>query len=69
MSLAATVALLDFTSRIFTRKVHIEKSLHGGIRRNLLKIYNIYCVFADRDFFRPLIEIRKAGMMVLLSTI
>ena len=52
MSLAATVALQNFTSRSFTRKVHIEKNLYRGGFAGIYWKYTIFSVFfADRDNF------------------
>jgi hypothetical protein len=42
MSLAATVALLNLTSRIITGQVHIGKNLYKG---------EFSGIFADRDIF------------------
>ena len=52
MSLAATVALQNFTRRSFTRKVHIEKNLYRGGFAGIYWKYTIFSVFfADRDNF------------------
>ena len=52
MSLADTVALLNLTSRIINRKVHIEKNLYRGEFAEIYWKYNIFSVFlADRENF------------------
>ena len=52
VSLTDTVALLNLTSRIITRKVHIEKILYRGEFSGVYWKYDICSVFfADRDNF------------------
>ena len=47
-----TVALLNITSNIFTRKVHIEKNLYMGGFAEIYWKYNIVSVFfADTEKF------------------
>ena len=55
-SLAFTVALLNITSSIFDRKLHIEKHLYRGEFAGIYRKYNIFSLFlADREkFFCPL---------------
>ena len=52
MSLADTVALLNLTSSIITRKARIEKILYRGEFSGVYWKYDICSVFfADRDNF------------------
>ena len=56
VSLAFTVALLNITSSIFNRKLHIEKHLYRGEFAGIYQKYNIFSLFlADREnVFCPL---------------
>ena len=52
VSLAFTVALLNITSSIFNRKLHIEKHPYRGEFTEIYWKYNILSLFlADRDSF------------------
>ena len=52
VSLAFTVALLNITSSIFNRKLHIEKHLYRGEFAGIYQKYNIFSLFlADREKF------------------
>ena len=69
VSLAFTVALLNITSSIFNRKLHIEKHLYRGEFAEIYRKYNIFSLFlADRESFFLSTEIRKAGVMIQLPT-
>ena len=68
MSLAFTVALLNITSSIFNRKLHIDKHLYRGEFAGIYRKYNIFSLFlADREKNLST-EIRKAGVMMQLPT-
>ena len=50
VSLAFTVALLNITSRILNRKLHIEKHLYMAEFAGIYRKYNIFSLFlADRE--------------------
>jgi hypothetical protein len=69
VSLTDTVALLNLTSRIITRKVHIEKNLYRGEFSGIYWKYDIFlkCVLCRQRLFLST-EIRKAGVMIQLCT-
>ena len=68
VSLAFTVVLLNITSRIFNRKLHIEKISTGGNSQEFIgNITYLVCFLLTEKKKLPT-EIRKAGVMIQLLT-